>query len=96
MDNMALHELTLQHLRQRYVQMLPWFRTVTRAQVEIRPTGRGNAFTLIARWGDGQVHQKHFSAEVVRSMPRVGCSKRLADIYVREVLLAKGEIDEDD
>jgi len=90
MPTNALEEHTLQLLRARYMDTLPWLCTQTGARVTVVPSGRGNAFTLVAVWVTGR-HSKYYGAEMVRQLGRRGCARRLAELFIQEVRKARGE-----
>jgi hypothetical protein len=90
MSTNALEEHTLQLLRSRYVDTLPWLCAQTGAKVTIVPSGRGNTFTLVAVWASGR-YEKYHGAELIRQLGRRGCARRLAELFIQEVRRARGE-----
>lgn len=90
MTTNALEEHTLQLLKSRYMDTLPWLCRQTGAKVSIVPSSRGNAFTLVAQWASGS-HEKYYGVEMVRQLGRRGCARRLAELFVNEVRRARGE-----
>lgn len=86
---MYQQERLLQLLKQRFAAWLPWLRNAVKAEVELRPTGRGNSFTLIARWSGGE-HSKLYDHASVLQQGRVACVKDYGRTFVREVLEKRG------
>jgi hypothetical protein len=69
---------------------LPWLCTQTGSKVTVVPSGRGNSFTLVARWATGS-YEKYYGGEMIRQLGRRGCARRLAELFVNEVRRARGE-----
>lgn len=86
---MYQQERLLQLLKQRFVGYIPWLRSITYAEVELRATGHGNSFTLTARWRDGE-HSRLFDAAYVLRQGRVSCTRDYARAFAREVLEKRG------
>jgi len=86
----TLEEHKLQLVRQRFEGTLPWFERSTRAKVALRSSTVGGSFTLCATWVGG-THEKTYTVATIRDVGRRGCTKWLAEQFVREVLLKQGE-----
>lgn len=90
MSSVALDEHVLQLLRRRFIDTLPWLCSRSGAVVEVKPSGRGNSFRLVATWAGGN-YEKVYDGAAVRALGRRGCARRLAELFVDEVKKARGE-----
>ena len=86
----SLEEHKLQLVRQRFEGTIPWFERSTRAKVVLRPSTASGSFTLCATWVGGTYEKVHTVA-TIREVGRRGCTKWLAEQFVREVLSRQGE-----
>lgn len=88
-SNMHYQEQVLQQLRRRFSSWLPWLELATKADVQVTPTGQGNAFNLVARWPGGE-HTKVYDIAGVLRMGARSCTKDYARAFVKEVLEKRG------
>lgn len=79
----------LQLLKAEYSRHLPWLCSKSGATVTVRQSG-GNTFSLVAKW-DGGEHSKLFDTSSVRTLGgRGGCAAKLAEVFIAEVVAARG------
>lgn len=86
----SLDEHKLQLVRQRFAGTLPWFEQSTQAKVTLLPATTGYGFTLRATWPGGDF-EKRYTVETIRDVGRRGCTKWLAEQFVRAVQQQRGE-----
>jgi len=87
---MYQQERLLQRLRQRFQGWLPWLGQATGSAVTIAPSGTGNGFILVARWGADGEYKKLYDAAAVLRQGHVRCVKDYARTFVAEVLKERG------
>lgn len=84
------YERLLQQLRTRFNGYLSWLSMCTKADVKIVPTGVGNAFQLVATWGEGQEYRKTYDAATALRQGRARCVRDYARVFIEEVLKERG------